>query len=214
MSFSFLLFDLDGTLTDPGIGITNSVMYAFEKYGISVSDRKKLYPFIGPPLVDSFMKYFSFSEERAREAVEYYREYFRRNGMFENRVYDGVPETLEKLKGSGASLCLCTSKPFEFALKILDHFDLKKYFDFFGAATMDGSVSKKKDVITRLLNDLSVRDRSSVVMIGDRDQDICGAKQNGISGAGVLWGYGSREELLNAGADMLFSRPEELSELI
>ena len=148
MKYKYYLFDLDGTLTDPGIGITNSVMYALEKFDIHVSDRKELYPFIGPPLVDSFEKYFGFDEKQAFQAVEYYREYFREDGIFENAVYEGIPEMLSELKSRDAKVALATSKPYEFSVRILDHFDLHQYFDFVGAATMDGRISRKADVIS------------------------------------------------------------------
>lgn len=210
MDYKYYLFDLDGTLTDPGIGITNSVMYALEKFGIHVSNREELYPFIGPPLVDSFKKYFGFDDKQALLAVDYYREYFRAGGIFENEVYEGIPEMLRELKNRNAIVALATSKPYEFAVQILDHFDLHQYFDYVGAATMDGSISRKADVIRHLLDSFEGLDKASVLMVGDRDQDVEGAKANGIRCAGVLWGYGSKEELLSAGADCLASVPEDL----
>ena len=213
MEYKYYLFDLDGTLTDPGIGITNSVMYALEKFNIHVSDRKELYPFIGPPLVDSFRKYYNFSEKQALRAVEYYREYFRAGGIFENTVYEGIPEMLEELKNRNATVALATSKPYEFSVQILDHFGLHKYFDRVGAATMDGSISWKADVIRHLLDKLGVIDKSSVLMIGDRDQDVEGAKANGLHCAGVLWGYGSKDELTNAGADYTAALPSDILNL-
>ena len=206
----YCLFDLDGTLTDPAEGITNSVMYALEKYGIRVKDRSELYPFIGPPLADSFKKYFGFSDEQAAQAVEYYREYFRAGGIFENKLYEGIPEMLAALREEGITVALATSKPYEFAVKILEHFDLYQYFDHFGAATMDGRISKKADVIADLLERLGDVDRKDVLMIGDRDQDINGAKANGLRSLGVLWGYGSKEELQGAGADALAAEPSEI----
>ena len=208
------LFDLDGTLTDPAEGITNSVMYALEKYNIHVADRSELYSFIGPPLVDSFKKYFDFSEEQAVQAVVYYREYFRDVGIFENKLYEGIPDMLEKLRNKEVCVALATSKPYEFSIRILEHFGLYPYFDHFGAATMDGRISRKEDVIADLLARLGGIDRSSVLMIGDRDQDIIGAKKNGLESVGVLWGYGSREELQGAGADYVVGKPEDILALI
>ena len=210
MKYKYYLFDLDGTLTDPGIGITNSVMHALEKFNIHVSDRKELYPFIGPPLVDSFEKYFGFDEKQALQAVEYYREYFREDGIFENVVYEGIPEMLGELKNRDAIVALATSKPYEFSVRILDHFDLHQYFDFVGAATMDGRISRKADVISHLIDKLRENEKSSILMIGDRDQDIDGAKANGLQSAGVLWGYGSRDELMDAGADYIVSVPSDI----
>ncbi|MBQ6151927.1 MAG: HAD family hydrolase [Mogibacterium sp.] len=210
MKYKYYLFDLDGTLTDSGIGITNSVMYALEKFGIHISDRSELYPFIGPPLTDSFRKYFDFTEDQALQAVEYYREYFRAGGIFENEVYKGIPEMLEELKARNAVIALSTSKPYEFSVQILEHFGLRQYFDFIGAATMDGRVSKKADVIRQILDELGDIDAASVLMVGDRDQDVDGAKANHLHCAGVLWGYGSKDELMNAGADYIVSVPSDI----
>ena len=198
--YDIVLFDLDGTLTDPGEGITNSVAYALNKFNIKVEDKKELYNFIGPPLIDSFMKYYGMDYEDGLKAVEYYREYFSVTGIFENRMFDGVPELLEKIKKSGHTISLATSKPEQYAVRILEHFDLLKYFDFVGAATMDESRSKKADVITYTLEKLKVTDKSKVVMIGDRHHDIDGAIKNGIDSIGVLIGYGDRTELETAGA--------------
>ena len=212
MKYKCCLFDLDGTLTDPGLGITNSVMHALRKYGIEVTDRSELYPFIGPPLTDSFSKYFGFSQEQALQAVDYYREYFRDDGIFENLVYEGIPEMLADLREKGVVIALATSKPFEFSVRILEHFDLYQYFDHIGAATMDGKISKKADVIANLLTELGPADKGSVLMVGDRDQDILGAKENGLASLGVLWGYGPEEELKGAGADYLASSPADVAE--
>ncbi len=213
MRFKYCLLDLDGTLTDPGIGITNSVIYALRKFGIAVSDRRELYPFIGPPLAESFRKYYGFSDAQARDAVTYYREYFRAGGIFENTVYAGIPEMLGKLREKGAVIALATSKPHEFAVQILEHFELYRYFHYVGAATMDGRISKKADVIARLLARLGEPDRAAVLMVGDRDQDVAGARANGLASAGVLWGYGSRDELQTAGADYLAARPQDILNL-
>lgn len=210
MSFLYYLFDLDGTLTDPGEGITNSVMYALKKMGIDPPDRKELYRFIGPPLSESFQKFYGFSHDDALKAVEYYREYFRPKGILENRLYDKIPEVLAALKARGKIVCLATSKPEEFAITILKHFDLYRYFDFIGGATMDGSRGKKADIIAYVLEGMNITDRSEVLMIGDREHDILGAAANGIASAGVLYGYGDLEELRQAGADHIISTPEGL----
>lgn len=213
MGFKYCLFDLDGTLTDPAIGITNSVMHALEKYDIHVENRSELYPFIGPPLDYSFKTFYGFSDEQAVQAIKYYREYFSVTGLFENSVYDGIPEMLEKLKEKGVKIALATSKPYEFSIKILKHFDLYKYFDFFGAATMDGRISKKEDVISTLLNEMGAQNKDEILMVGDRYHDIEGAKANDLKSAGVLWGYGSKEELQNAGAEYILSEPFEILQL-
>lgn len=198
--YKTVLFDLDGTLTDPGEGITNSVVYALQKFGISVTDKTVLYKFIGPPLKDSFMKYYGFSESDALLAIDYYREYFGDKGIFENSVYNGIPQLLEKIKNSGHKVLLATSKPYKYAAEILKHFDLYKYFDFVGGATMDETRNKKADVINYVLNSCDIKCLSDVIMVGDREQDITGAKQNGIDSIGVLFGYGDYDELTTAGA--------------
>ena len=201
--YDYLLFDLDGTLTDPAEGITNSVIYALKKWGIEVGDRSELYCFIGPPLSASFKKYYGFSEDDALKCLEYYREYFRDKGIFENKVYVGIPELLEKLKKSGKILILATSKPEIFAKRILDHFDLTKYFDFVAGASMDESRNKKADVICYALETANVTDRSKALMIGDREQDITGARLNSLDSLGVLYGYGDYEEHTAAGANYI-----------
>ncbi|MBQ6884708.1 MAG: HAD family hydrolase [Clostridia bacterium] len=212
--YDVVLFDLDGTLTDPGIGITNSVAYALNKFGITVNDRAELYNFIGPPLIDSFMKYYNMSYNDGLKAVEYYREYFGITGIFENQMFDGIPELLEKIKTSGRTISLATSKPEQYAVRILEHFDLAKYFDFVGAATMDESRSKKSDVIAYTLNKLNVTDKSRVVMIGDRHHDIEGAIQNGLDSIGVLVGYGDRKELEDAGATYIADTLDDILKYI
>ena len=208
--YKYILFDLDGTLTDPGIGITNSVMYALRKFGIEVEDRTSLYKFIGPPLLDSFQNYYGFTKEQSEEGIKYYREYFKPYGLYENEVYSGIEELLKSLKGIGKTIVVATSKPEEFAVEILKHFHLIEYFDFVGGASMDEKRVRKADVIAYALDKCSVVDLQSVVMIGDREHDINGAKQIGIDSIGVLYGYGNYEELKQAGADYIVSTPEEI----
>ena len=214
MSLEYILFDLDGTLTDPAIGITNAVMHALKKYGIAVSDRKELYKFIGPPLWDSFEKYCGFSKEEANTAVEYYREYYRDKGMFENQVYDGCEDLLKELKDNGKILIVATSKPEVFAEQILEHFGIAKYFTFIAGSTLDGSRVKKGDVIRYALESCNIIDGSQAIMIGDREHDIIGAKEMGLSSIGVLFGYGSRAELEEAGADFIVSTIEDIGKVI
>ena len=198
--YKYILFDLDGTLTDPAEGITNSVAYSLSKYGIEVSDKKELYKFIGPPLKDSYIEYYGFSESDAVKAIEYYREYFKPKGMFENEVYEGVPELLEEIKQNGKKIILATSKPEVFSTEILKHFDLYKYFDFVSGATLDGTRSKKADIIAYAISETGITEKEKCLMVGDRAQDINGAIANGIDSLGVLFGYGDREELESAGA--------------
>ena len=212
--YKYILFDLDGTLTDPGIGITNSVMYALEKFGIEVKERASLYKFIGPPLLDSFQNFYGFTKEESELALKYYREYFRPKGLYENHVYDGVEDLLRELKASGKKMIVATSKPEEFAVEILKHFNLYQYFDFVGGASMDEKRVKKSDVIAYALEKGDVTDLDAVVMIGDREHDVYGAKQIGVDSIGVLYGYGDYEELKQAGADYIVERPSEILKIV
>lgn len=212
--YKHILFDLDGTLTDPGAGITNSVAYALNKFGIVNVDRTELYKFIGPPLKDSFMEFYRFSEEESLRATGYYREYFKDKGIFENSVINGIPEVLAALKRSGKTVVLATSKPEQFAIRILEHFDLLTYFDFVTGSTMDGERSQKADVIRYALEMANIGKKDEVIMVGDREHDINGANRVGIDSIGVLFGYGSREELEKANATYIAETPEDLMRII
>lgn len=212
--YDVILFDLDGTLTDPGEGITNSVAHALKKYGITVDDRKELYKFIGPPLHESFEKYYGFSKEEALKSVEYYREYYKEKGIYENMLYDGIENLLIKLSGNSKKIILATSKPEVFAKEILSHFAVDKYFYYTAGANLDGSRTNKAEVIEYALKEGGVTDKSAVVMIGDREHDIIGANKNGLDSIGVLFGYGSREELENAGATYIAETVEEIVKFI
>ena len=208
--YEYILFDLDGTLTDPGLGITNSVAYALKRWNIEVEDRKSQYKFIGPPLQDSFAQYYGFSAQDALRAVDVYREYFREKGLFENEVYPGVESMLKALKEQGKTLILATSKPEEFAIRILKHFHLDGYFTVMAGATMDTSRNKKGDVIAYALREAGVLDKSKAVMVGDREHDVIGANQNGLDSIGVLFGYGDRDELEKAGATYIAPTVEDI----
>lgn len=201
--YKYILFDLDGTLTNPEIGITTCVMYALEKFNIKVEDRKKLHPFIGPPLTYSFQTYYGLSEADSELAVKYYRERFSVKGLYENEVYDGVEKLLEQLKQSGKIIVLATSKPEKYAIEILKHFDLYKYFDYVAGATMGGSRGEKADVIRYALKISGIENKSEAIMVGDRNYDILGAKENGLDSIGVLFGFGDYEELTKAGANYI-----------
>ena len=194
-----ILFDLDGTLTDPKEGITKSVQHALQAYGIDEPDLDKLCPFIGPPLSDSFKEYYGFSEAQAREAIDHFHEYFTKQGMFENKVYPGIREMLARLKDAGLTLAVATSKPEPFAIQILEHFDLLSYFTLVGGADMEEIRVRKGDVIA---------------MVGDRKHDIIGAHENQLPCAAVLYGYGSREEFTENGADYQIETVEELGDFL
>ncbi len=209
-----IFFDLDGTLTDPGLGITNSVLHALSYYGIREDDRSKLNAFIGPPLADSFEKFYGFSHERALEAIGHFREYFENTGIFENALYHGVPEMLSALKEKGATLVLATSKPELFAERILEHFGILSYFDFVCGATMDEKERSTKDEVLSYALEKSGSDPGKSVMVGDRKYDIISARSFGLATVGVLYGYGSREELSHAGAQVLCESVEQCKEVL
>lgn len=212
--YKYILFDLDGTLTNPELGITNCVMYALEKFGIKVEDRKELHPFIGPPLMYSFQEYCGLSEEESRQAVVYYRERFPVKGLYENEVYDGVIEMLQKLKEQGKTIILATSKPEEYAVEILRYFKLDQYFDFVAGATMDGSRGEKADVISYALEISGIKNKSEAIMVGDRNYDVLGAKVNGLDSIGVLFGFGDYEELTEAGATYIVETVEDIMKYV
>ncbi len=212
--YKYLLFDLDGTISDSGKGICNGVLYALEKFGIKESDQAVLNTFIGPPLVDAFMKNYSFSNEKALKAVEYYREFYRREGIYQNSLYDGVKDLIITLKQQGKTLVLATSKPQPFAEIVLKQYDLLKYFDFIIGATFDGSLNYKSDVIRVAIEKSGIADKSQAIMIGDRHHDIEGAKENNIASLGVLYGYGDLAEHKNAGADYIAESPQDILKIV
>ena len=193
MNWKYILFDLDGTLTDPKEGIINSIQHALRRYGISRKDEELLY-FIGPPLHISFMDFFP-TEAEAQQAVAVYREYYATRGIYENLLFDGIPALLQKLKQQGKVICLATSKPQSFAQQILQHFRIDDYFDVIVGANMDGSRTEKAEVIAEVMRQLPLLRPETAVMIGDRKYDIIGARAHGLDTIGVTFGYGSPEEL-------------------
>lgn len=209
-----VLFDLDGTITDPKEGITNSVAYSLESYGIKVQDKNELCCFIGPPLYKSFMNYYGLSEEKAVEAVERYREYYSHKGIFECTLYPYVEILLKKLSEQGKKLILATSKPEIFAKKILEYFKIDKYFYHIAGATMDGQRVEKADVIRYAFENIGISAMSSAVMIGDRKFDIEGAKALGIYSIGVTYGYGNMEEIENSKPDFICKDVEAIEKTL
>ncbi len=207
-----LLFDLDGTLTDPAEGITRSVQHALAAFGLSAS-REELLCFIGPPLLDSFMERFGLSGEDARRAITIYREYFIPRGMYENQVYPGIPELLDRLCRSGKKLYLATSKPEPLAREILVHFGLDQYFAFIGGSTLDETRTRKDQVLRYVLETAHIPPEDAL-LIGDRLHDAEGARAVGIPCIGVLWGYGDRQELSSAGAAAIARSLPELEALL
>lgn len=212
--FKNLLFDLDGTLTDPALGITSAAQYALGKMGIEVTDRTTLTWLIGPPLIGSFEKGFGMTNLQALETLKHYRAYFSEKGIFENEIYPGIAELLSDLKAAGRRVMVATSKPEDFTHRILDHFDIARYFDFVGGNTMDEGRPTKADVVSYVLRSCPEAAPENTLMIGDRRYDVEGAGAFGLDCAGVLYGYGSREELEQAGARYIVESVAALRELL
>ena len=215
MSWETILFDLDGTLTDPAEGITKAVEVALNHYGITVENRSTLNKFIGPPLDESFPEFYGFDEEQVREATRVFREYFGRQGWAENIPYLGIDKLLGDLKAAGKKLIIATSKPEEFAVRIMNHFDLAQYMDVIAGASIDNQEgAKKANVIRKALQRAGVEDLSSVVMVGDRRHDVAGGHEVGLKVIGVLYGYGDRAEHEAAGADYIVEDIPSLEKLL
>ena len=197
-SKQYVFFDLDGTLTDPAEGITNSVMYALRHFGIEVTDRRELYPFIGPPLSDSYAKYYGFTAEQSEKGVNLFREYFREKGIFENMPYSGMPELLAELHQLGYKLVVTSSKPQLFVERILDHFDMAKYFHAVCGATMDEKTSRKPIIIRNALDICPEAGADNTIVVGDHALDVIGAHENGLPACAVLYGYGENDAIAAA----------------
>lgn len=209
--YETILFDLDGTLTDSGPGIMNGFEYAIQKMGRSVSDKSQLRKFVGPPLEDSFGNELGYTSEETEKAIIFYRQYYLKKGVYENEVYPGIKDLLKELKEQGKKLAVATSKSIRGTTIVLEHFGLKQYFDV--VATSSEERPTKLDVIRYALEQIGAGDLSCVLMVGDRKYDITAAKEIGIDCAGVLWGYGDREELVTAGATFVVGEPEEILSL-
>lgn len=210
----YILFDLDGTVTDPEVGITLSVAYALRHYGIEVEDARSLRKFIGPPLHDSFIDFYGFSREKAFEAVDKYRERFAETGIFENEPYEGIHELLAQLKNEGYIMAIASSKPEVFTKRIIEHFDLSPYFTEVCGSELDGKRTDKAEVITYALEKLGSPAAEDVIMVGDRHHDIVGAKKNGLTSIGVLYGFGSEDELHEAGADYIAASVNDIGKIV
>ena len=210
MKYTHCFFDLDGTVTNSAPGITHSVQYALKKSGIQPPPQSQLLGFVGPPLVWSFSHFFGRSREESLRAVDYYREYYRAGGMLECEVYGGIPELLRELNAQGVICVLATCKPHVYANTILEHFDLAKYFSFVSGPELDGTRNEKHEVIAYAMEHLKLSDPKRILMIGDRDNDVLGSARHGIPCAGVLWGFGDREELTSSGAAFLVEQPADI----
>ena len=212
--YSTVFFDLDGTLVDSGEGVRNSVVYALKKFGIEVENKDSLSCFIGPPLVVSFKTFFGFDDENADRGVSYYREYYKDKGIFEGYVYDGIEETLKRLKAAGKRVMVATSKPEIFAKQVLEKFGIAKYFDFIAGATIDEKTRSNKIEIMQYAFDSSGASPEDTIMVGDRLFDIEGAKHFGMECIAVLYGYGSKEEFEQYGAEYIVGSAKDIADLI
>ena len=210
----YILFDLDGTLTDSGTGIINSAIYALGKFGITIKDRKELFPFIGPPLSESFRDLFGIPEEQVPLAIQYYREDYNVKGIYENEVYEGIRETLEELTNLGYKLIIATSKPDYLAEIVLKHFDLIKYFSYISGAVKDIR-STKFEVINHALTYNNISNLDEVIMVGDRKYDVIGANENNIRSIAVLYGgYSTMEEFIEFPPTYFARTPKDIINIV
>ncbi len=221
--YHYILFDLDGTLTDPKLGITGCVQYALRKLGREVPDADALEPFIGPPLMDSFREFCGLDEETGAKAVAYYRERYAVDGLFENEAYPGIVQMLARLQAAGCHLAVASSKPEVFVKRILERFEMLPYFEVVVGSELDGSRVQKEEVVEEALRRLLGEDGlmraasgqiTDAVMVGDRKFDVQGAKQFGLACIGVTYGYAAAGELEEAGADEIVESVEELGEIL
>ena len=215
--YKYVLFDLDGTISDPKVGICTSVQQALKKFGIDVADINTLTPFIGPPLRDSFRDFYHIKPEDMEDVIAAYRARFSTVGLFENDLYDGIPELLKALKENGRKLALASSKPRVFVEKILNHFEISQYFDVIMGSELDGTRENKSEIIAECLRlfDLDPDgDLSETVMVGDRKYDIEAANAAGLPNIAVSYGYGSEEELSKAGAMVIAGTVKELENIL
>ncbi len=209
-----ILFDLDGTLTDPRDGIVRSIEYALNKMDAETPSALELTQCIGPPLRDSFASFLQTSEpDTIEQAITYFRERFSVKGLYENTLYPGITTALKQLSSESHTLFIATSKPRDFAKIIIDHFELTGFFKAIYGSEMDGKNSEKTGLISLLIEDEQLSS-ADTVMIGDRKFDMRGAKSNALLGIGVLWGYGSRDELRDSDADILCHTPLELPKVL
>jgi phosphoglycolate phosphatase len=198
MAYKNILFDLDGTLTDPYPGMAGSLRYALGKFGIVEDSAERIRQFIGPPLYQSFIEFYGFDENRAKMAVDYYREYYSDKGLYDNKLYNNVDNLLKTLKNVGKACIIATSKPQKFALEVLRYLEIERYFDEVVGSNLEGTLYEKEDIIRFAIENGGL-DRAETVMVGDRKYDILGARKNGIDSIAAAYGYGTMEELEEAG---------------
>ena len=212
--YDIVAFDLDGTLTDPSGGLINSFVYGLKRMGVDYGDKESLKRFIGPPIFEQWQKDFAFTPEQSQRAVDMFREYYSVYGWWDNKIYDGVSDMLQNLKQKGKIIVLATSKPEHFAKRILDLFNISRYFDFIGGATEGQSRIHKKDVLAYSLKNVGYKEGQNAILVGDRKFDAEGAALCGIDALGVTYGHGSLEELMSAGFVKIVSSAKEIADFL
>lgn len=212
--YDIIAFDLDGTLTNPERGLVASFVYALGKMGVDYGEKAELKRFIGPPIYEEWQRCFGFTLEESTKALLIFREYYSVYGWWDNEIYPGVKEMLEKLKCAGKKIILATSKPEVFAKKILELFNISKYFDFIGGAATDKTRDKKSEVLEYSLQSIGAKDLSQAILVGDRIYDAEGAKICGIDSLGVLYGHGSEEEVRSGGFTLVANTVEEIVDIL
>ena len=208
--YDYYLFDFDGTLCDTTEGIFNSIIYSLDCFGIKETDYKKLEFFVGPPLFESYKTIYNVSDEDAQWLINKYRERYKTKAAEESRLYDGIKELLKRLKENGKKVAIASSKPIVFVEEISAYHSIDKYYDFISAEDFKSNHSSKEDLINKCLAFFGNPDKESVIMVGDRFYDIDGAKAVGVDSAGAVYGFGTEEELVNAGATYILNSPEDL----
>ncbi len=214
MKKQYILFDLDGTITDSALGITNCVGYALQELNQKLLPKKTLMRFIGPPLLDAFMEYCGMDKALAEKAVAKYRERYKDIGIFECNLYNGITEALKTLNEANKTVILATAKPLEFAKRIIEYFNLSEYFSDMVGANFNGNLIHKHEIIAEVIKRFNITDRSTAIMIGDREQDISGAKMFSLEAIGVKYGFAEENELEDAGADYIAETPEDILKIL
>ncbi|RRD94837.1 HAD family hydrolase [Clostridiales bacterium COT073_COT-073] len=213
MKYQYILFDLDGTLTDSAEGITKSMAHALRHFNVEIENLKDLNQFVGPPLEETFIGHYGFSKEESDILSELFRQRFAEKGKFENRLYQGIKELLQALKRSGRKLYVATSKPTIYSKEILDYFEISEYFEDIIGSELNGERTEKADVIAYVLDKHGIN-KEKAIMVGDRKYDICGAREHGLNAIGVLYGFGDRLELESHGAQYIALNVSELEQIL
>ncbi len=216
MKFENILFDLDGTIIKSDRGVTIGIERSLKAIGVDVGDKSTLLKFLGPPMYESYTKYYNITDEEYSKALDVFHDYYRSKGIFECEIYAGIEKTFARLKEAGAKLYVATSKPEREARRIIEHFNLEKYFDFIGGSDGDHGTDRctKTAVMEYVLDKVNIQDKSKVLMVGDRFHDIEGAKNLGVSCLSVLYGYGNLKEFEKYKTDYIVESTEDIADFI